>query len=1224
MSARPTGHLVAPPRAPWTRRWWSAERRLMAGLALVALLVVLANKAGTLAPDIKPEIYLDPWGEFRALRHAWRESPKLGEPNFNVGLFPVAGVVGAIQAIGFTPDLSMRVLRWVLLVLGAWGARRLSDELLGSRTSPTARSAAAVVYVANPYVVTSGDFLANLLAWSLLPWMVWALVRTVRCGGWKWPAAAAIAFAAQSGMNAGVIPLMQLACLPAVAVFARAADQVSWSDVLRRLARWLGLVLLVSVYWLVPSVAALSAGEHVTQNSETIDGIAGVSSLAESLRGLGLWPLYGGDVDGPWQPGFADYVTNPLVVSATFVLIAGLVAAVRLAVGPAVTMGLWLVVVSALVMVGAHPPDNPTPLGAVLLWAFEEVPGAAAFRTTNKVGALLVLGFAILAAAAAGRAAQRLETSGWSRPASVGAGLALVGLTAPVWTGGMYSLPMPVPDYWFEAAREVDDGSADSRVWFVPGVNQAHYTWSEDRPDDLNNALFTRPSFTRFTIPESSPGGANLLAALDTALHEGRASGGLLSSAAHFLGVEDVLVRNDVRWDRAGGTPAVQVAIDVGQDEGLAFESSFGGTGENVLASAGSIPFIEPPPPLQWYSVARPGSAVRSEPDAGTVLIEGDNWALAAMAHVGVLRDVPSYRLMGDLDADQFAERLEAGARIVLTDTNRRQPYDQSRLTGAFGPLVSDETDIGSSLTLFEASSQTVLEVAGGRARGSDEPLLFGARPASSPENAFDNDPRTRWLFGDFGRAPGQWIEVAFDAERRLGSVRVDTESDGPARISAVEVSVEGYSTEVSIGPSGTGVADLGGRESTWLRVTTKAVSGSGFNPVAITDISIPGVEVHRVARMPTRLADLVEDLDMRARAHLDSTPVDVVMSRANGRLSDVSDDEEVNLSRDLHLPVPRSYSVTALVRPPEPDSASLRAGTCQPIALLDGSPVLVKVLGPPTSDGAQRVVGCEPVQLAAGAHSWRPLPDWTVDAVLMRDGLAPGSGEQPEPPTVEISRAEPTKYVVDVAPSANSSWLVLDQNWNSGWSAFQDGEKLDPPTVVDGYALGWRLEAGGQRQITIRFEVQRWTDVALVASIVGLVACAVLVLVGTDRPREEAVRRVARPSASSWWAWVIAVGLAGFGMGPLGAAVALVVGLLLTSGRSTGSMLAAALGFAGLVPLSWVAGNLVRWGRVSPELVLDNPWPSVFATIVLVTTVVVAWARTEQHSASTEIDSRD
>ena len=44
---------------------------------------------------------------------------------------------------------------------------------------------------------------------------------------------------------------------------------------------------LLSAYWLVPSLAALGAGSHVTQFSETLEGIAAPSSFAEVVRGPG-------------------------------------------------------------------------------------------------------------------------------------------------------------------------------------------------------------------------------------------------------------------------------------------------------------------------------------------------------------------------------------------------------------------------------------------------------------------------------------------------------------------------------------------------------------------------------------------------------------------------------------------------------------------------------------------------------------------------------------------------------------------------------------------------------------------------------------------------------------------------------------------------------------------------------------------------------------------------
>ena len=123
-------------------------------------------------------------------------------------------------------------------------------------------------------------------------------------------------------------------------------------------------------------------------------------------------------------------------------------------------------------------------------------------------------------------------------------------------------------------------------MWFVPGVAQPQYTWSEDRPDDLNNAVLSRPSFVRITLPESSPYGASLLAALDTQLQEGTLPTGTLSAAARYLGVGDVLVRNDVRWDKSGGARPLSVATQVGADPGLEFEGADGRAGRAPHARA--------------------------------------------------------------------------------------------------------------------------------------------------------------------------------------------------------------------------------------------------------------------------------------------------------------------------------------------------------------------------------------------------------------------------------------------------------------------------------------------------------------------------------------------------------------------------------------------------------------------------------------------------------------
>src|SRR4051812_1067168 len=99
---------------------------------LMAAAGLLTARGGVLV-GIKPEGYLAPWRTFRSFLSPWQADPQLGFPSFNVGLAPVAGLVGLLQSAGLSPELSARVLRLALLTVGALGAARLFRTLSGAR-----------------------------------------------------------------------------------------------------------------------------------------------------------------------------------------------------------------------------------------------------------------------------------------------------------------------------------------------------------------------------------------------------------------------------------------------------------------------------------------------------------------------------------------------------------------------------------------------------------------------------------------------------------------------------------------------------------------------------------------------------------------------------------------------------------------------------------------------------------------------------------------------------------------------------------------------------------------------------------------------------------------------------------------------------------------------------------------------------------------------------------
>jgi arabinofuranan 3-O-arabinosyltransferase len=938
--------------------------------------VVLLSSFGSFVVDTKPELYLAPWRSAASYLSAWQANPQLGFPSFNVGLAPVAVAVGVIQGVGIPAELSVRVLRLLLFAVGSLGAARLFRALQPG-TDRLGPLVAGTVFVANPYVVVAGATQAILLPWALLPWQLLCLVRALRVpdgagrwARWRWPAGFALAFAATSGMNAGVVPLFQLVAVPVVVAVLRPA---SWRRALAVVGRCAVLVVAVSLYWILPSVLALGAGAAVVDNSETPQGISGPSSAAEVLRGLGLWPLYGSGGRGVWLPEFAAYVRSPVVVLASFALPVLAVAGALLCRGRLRRLGVGLLLVAVPIMVGLFPVAHPTPFGRALGWAFGHVPFAGAFRTTNKVGAVLVLGVTLLVAGGVVAARRRWPGTGARAGVAVLLALVLAGSTLPAWTGNLYVSSVNLPPYWQEAAAALDAGPADQRVWLVPGEVQASYRWTEDRPDDLSTSVLDRPSLVRTVIPVTSAPAANLLAALDGALQERRLAPGALSTAARYLGVGDLLLRNDVVWENTGGARPVLVRSQLDADPGLRQDGSFGGPGQNTTSAT------VPPqsaaeaelPPLQRYAVDGARAVTRTDAAAATVLVDGDGGALAPLAAAGLLPGSPSFRYLADLSPAQLAQLLPETARIVLTDTNRRRSTVAGRLANGTGPLLPEAADPGGTRSLGAAGTQTTLTVSGGSATATDSGSAFGPVAAASPENTADGDPRTAWEFGDFDRAVGQSLTLRFPT-RAVPRVSVAVRG-GAVAISRVRIQIGSAHADLDVGRSGVATyRPPAPVRSGAVTVTVLATSGEGFGRVGIDEVTVPGVRLTRVGTLPATADRLVAGLSPAARAALDRTPIDVLLTRARG--ADPGDDEETGLARDLTLPVGRT---------------AVAAGTVRPSAALPETDVdrLAGYAGPVRATSTSRAFGLPTVR-ASQALDGRPDTAWMPAAPVVGQSL--------------------------------------------------------------------------------------------------------------------------------------------------------------------------------------------------------------------------------------------
>ena len=207
-------------------------------------------------------------------------------------------------------------------------------------------------------------------------------------------------------------------------------------------------------------------------------------------------------------------------------------------------------VATAVIAIGAWPYDDPSPAGR-LFRAFAEGSSAGlAFRNSPRVVPVVVLGMALLVAAA---------VASLPRPAHLAAaasvGLLAVAALYPVARVGMFSKgvgrPDDLPVYWSEAAAHLDARGAATRVLELPGTNFAAYRWG-NAIEPITPALMDRPYLAREVLPYGSPESALLLDALDRRLQNGVLDPASLAPMARLFGVGDVVVRSDLDYERFG------------------------------------------------------------------------------------------------------------------------------------------------------------------------------------------------------------------------------------------------------------------------------------------------------------------------------------------------------------------------------------------------------------------------------------------------------------------------------------------------------------------------------------------------------------------------------------------------------------------------------------------------------------------------------------------------
>jgi arabinofuranan 3-O-arabinosyltransferase len=430
---------------------------------------------------------------------------------------------------------------------------------------------------------------------------------------------------------------------------------------------------------------------------------------------------------------------------------------------------------------------------------------------------------------------------------------------------------------------------------------------------------------------------------------------------------------------------------------------------------------------------------------------------------------VESQRLPTDLLTALGTRSASHPLAIVLS---REATMDGSALRRTFTlPTARSFTLQGSAILGPKATdgvvSQTTGHVpatAGGVTTASN---LHLDPPGSRSSSAVDGDPRTAWMTPVDKEVPTMSVtvpdpitfghldlQVVADGRHSVPRQLVITADDGTQRVVALPVA------GVPRQPDGTKSVPVDfepvhGR--TFIFTIANAVtkkSGGVARPEGIAELGIPGV---RQAAPPADLSGQCRD-DL---VEVDGKPVPV---RITGSTGDALAQRPLTLSQ-------------------------CDPGT--PLDLSAGRHTIVTEMSPfnPTGFDVNRLVLSSAAGGAAqGAAQLTATP----------------TGGTASSPRVHVLKNGATSMTLRVDHASGPFWLVLGQSFNQGWVAKAGGRELPAPTLVDGFANGWKVtpSGNGPMTVTLTWTPQKTFTIALVISIVATLVCLGIVVFAFVRRR--------------------------------------------------------------------------------------------------------------------------
>lgn len=952
---------MSQPHSPRTRDWWLP----LAVLAALVYVPLLLTDPGQVLADTKTYLYLDPGRLLSRAVSMWDPHVGLGTvPHQQIGyLWPAGPWYWAFEQLGVPDWVAQRLWLGSIMVGAGGGVLYLGRTW---RWRPSSATAAAFLYALTPFVLTlAARISVLLLPFAGLPWLLALTVRATHARGWRHAALFGLVVATVGSVNATAILLVGLAPVLWLVYASLGAHDITTSRAASTAAKIGVVTLAVNLWWISGLSVQATDGIEVLRYTETAEVVADASTSHEVLRGLGYWFFYGDDRLGPWIEPSVQYTQHLWLLALTYAIpVVGLLA-LGITRWRHRTFLIGMLGLGLVLAVGAHPWGSPPPVAAFLK-AFLLTDVGLAMRSLPRAVPLVALALALGIGALVGALSEQASRRGLLAAGAVCA-IAYAALP-PLWMRGMapenLQRPEEIPSYWRDAARYLDERGDGTRVLEIPGSDFASYRWG-NTVDPITPGLMDRPYVARELIPYGTPPAAQLLNALDLRLQEQTMPREGLAAVARLMGVGDVVLRNDLQYERYN-TPRPRSLLElVSSMPGLGAPTSFGDGVPNVagpdapmideqhLVRDGALPDS---PAIVSFPVEDPVPIVRTRADSQQVLLSGDGYGVVDAAMAGLLSGDELVRYSADLTEDEAFARthLRDDRALIVTDTNRKrgERWTTVRHTQGFtetedgGILEDDRTDNRLPVLPERPGTRTVAEHRGVSVRASDygNPITF--TPEERPANGADGDPTTAWRVAAFDDPVGHRLVLEAPAPVTAGEVTLLQPQTGLINrwVTEVELRFDGEDPvrveldDTSRAAPGQ-VVDFGERTFRELSVEILADTGGrrpaydGLTSVGFAEVGVAGLTVDEVIRMPD---DLLEAGGFRTLSY----PLALVQTRLRSIATEVTrTDEEFAMARAVDLPTTRRYALRGTARlsarAPAPvlDALLGRAGEGVPIA---------------------------------------------------------------------------------------------------------------------------------------------------------------------------------------------------------------------------------------------------------------------------------------------------